>query len=340
MRGNMKIAITGGAGFIGSHLTTAYLNAGHDVIIIDNLAYGEQQQVAIDPRARFYKVDIRDRKLHSILQHERPDIVSHHAAQTLEVKPAYTLTHADLHVRGLLNVLDACISADVKKIIFASGGNDMYACPDTHLASPINEEHPLYPRSAQDISKIAGEWYVRYYTQQHRLDHSILRYADVYGEIDQYGQRLHHPLSTMINALMQQQRPIIRSSSNAIRDHIFIDDVVSANLKLLKRGGNQTLHISSGMGYTLDQLYHLVAHALESKLEPIYISTTEPIPPAILLDNSLACKALDWQPEISLMQGIHLAIHRLHAKNARTERNTDELKALSMEPTQTQLATV
>jgi UDP-glucose 4-epimerase len=335
----MKIAITGGAGFIGSHLTQAYLDAGHDVIIIDNLAYGEQQQAAIDPRARFYKVDIRDRKLHTILQHERPDIVSHHAAQTLEVKPAYTLTHADLHVRGLLNVLDGCISADVKKIIFASGGNDMYAYPDAHHTSPMSEEHPLYPRSAQDISKIAGEWYVRYYTQQHRLDHSILRYADVYGEVDQYGQRLHHPLSTMIYALMQQQRPIIRSSSNAVRDHIFIDDVVNANLKLLKRGGNQTFHISSGMGYTLDQLYHLVAHAMESKIEPIYISTTEPIPPTIILDNSLACKTLDWQPEVSLMTGIHLAIHRLHAKNASTERNTDKLAPLPIEQPQEQLAT-
>src|SRR5579863_9580407 len=118
----MKIAITGGAGFIGSHLAKAYLDAGHDVLVIDNLSHGSRK--AIDTRARFYHVDIRDEKLRTILSMERPDIVSHHVS--LWNTPSYLspsrqfLADADVHVRGLLHILDSCVNAAVGKIIFAS----------------------------------------------------------------------------------------------------------------------------------------------------------------------------------------------------------------------------
>src|SRR5437899_132217 len=110
----MKIAITGGAGFIGSHLTKAYLDAGHDILVIDSLIHSSRK--AVDPRARFYQMDIRDSKLYTVLERERPDIVSHHAVQRLEnTLPlvGVSVTDADAHIRGLLNVLDACVSASV-----------------------------------------------------------------------------------------------------------------------------------------------------------------------------------------------------------------------------------
>src|ERR1044071_7896065 len=115
----MKIAIIGGAGFVGSHLTRAYLNAGHDVFIIDSLVHGTRD--AIDARARFYHMDIRDGKLRAILQAERPDIVSHHAVLREQVLPCEgSLLDADVHIRGLLNVLECCVAAQVTKLIFAS----------------------------------------------------------------------------------------------------------------------------------------------------------------------------------------------------------------------------
>lgn len=306
----MKIAITGGAGFVGSHLTKAYLDAGHDVIVIDNLATGSR--AAVDPRARFYHVDIRDGKLQGILQHEHPDVLSHHATQQHETGTgAHTLTDADVHVRGLINVLDSCVSASVTRFIFASGGNSMYR----HIAHedlPVREETPLQPGSAQDISKVAGEWYVRYYTQQYGLTHTIVRYADIYGETEQ--THLHHPLSYFIQMLMKRQPPIIRGAGNEIRDHIFIDDVIQANLQFVTkraRGENRTFHISSGQGYSLKQLYWLAAQAQNSTLEPIHIAGPHLDNPNIILDNTLAYHLLDWQPAVPISEGIHEATLRL-----------------------------
>src|SRR6266516_5191040 len=159
----MKIAVTGGAGFIGSHLTRAYLDAGHDVFVIDTLINGSRE--ALDSRARFYQLDIRDAKLQTLLQKERPDIVSHHVVQRQRAYPLEepSLADADVHIRGLLNVLDSCVAASVGKIIFASGGNSLYrgiassgSIGKTHPGQiSVKEDAPLYPRKPHDISKVA-----------------------------------------------------------------------------------------------------------------------------------------------------------------------------------------
>ena len=311
----MKIAITGGAGFIGSHLTKAYLDAGHDVLVIDTLLHGSRK--AVDPRARFYSMDIRDSKLHSLLQRERPDIVSHHALQrTQDSLPLaeISVTDADTHIRGLLNVLDACVSASVGKIIFASGGTDLYGrVSSADVMSEgipvVQESTPLCPKMPHDISKVAGEWYVRYYTGQYGLAHTILRYADVYGETD--STSAHHPLTYFVRILRQGQPPIIRGAVDEVRDHIFIDDVVTANLAALERGQNTTLHISSGQGYTVKQLFQTVAYLLFSEIEPVYISNSLVEANSCVLDNTLARRILKWEPQVTLTTGVEWAIERL-----------------------------
>lgn len=305
----MKIAITGGAGFIGSHLTKAYLDAGHDVFVIDNLFHGTHQ--TIDRRARFYHIDIRDHKVATILQEERPDIVSHHAARRSdEFTNDSTTTDADVHIHGLLNMLESCVDASIKKFIFASGTHSMYG--QIHVEHlPLHEDAPLCPQNACDISKVAGEWYVRHYSRYYGLRHTILRYSDVYGPTEP--NLSHHPLNYFITMLLQHERPVIRGSGNEIRDHIFVDDVVQANLSALKCGDNCTLHISSNQGYTLNQLYALTSALLDCKTDPLYITGIAPHMeiPALVLDNALAHRILGWIPQFTLPEGIRHAITHL-----------------------------
>jgi UDP-glucose 4-epimerase len=262
-------------------------------------------------------MDIRDSKLQILLQMERPDLLSHHAAQREYVLPGEkSLADADVHVRGLLNVLDSCASASVSKVIFASGGNTLYGCVGSEQL-PITEDYRLCPRRPCDITKVAGEWYVRYYASQYGLTYTIFRYADVYGETDD--EMAHHPLSYFVRMLSDGQRPVIRGTAKERRDQIFIDDVVKANLYALERGKNVTLHISSGQGYTLEQFYQAVADLLGSKIIPTYLSGV----PAgdslreassIVLDNRLASRILRWRPEIDFEDGVQLAVERLRVQ--------------------------
>ncbi len=309
----MKIAIIGGAGFIGSSVVKTYLDAGHDVFVVDTLINGARQ--ALDRRARFYQLDLRDPQLRALLQAERPEVVSHHAVQReqRDLPAEQSLLDADIQVRGLLNVLDSCVSASVEKIIFASGGNDLYdRAAGNNL--PLAENAALCPRQPQEISKQAAEWYIRYYTRHYGLTHTIFRYADVYGETEY--EHIHHPLSYIIRMLLEERRPTIRRSADELRDHIFIDDVARANLCALEGGHNQTFNISTGEGHTLSQFYRLAATALHSDIEPVYITNSLVFglpsePTAITLDNSLAQQRLGWHPQISFAEGIQTTIERI-----------------------------
>ncbi len=306
----MKIAITGGAGFIGSHIVKAYLDAGHDVFVIDNLSHGTR--AVIDARARFYQMDIRDEKLRTVLQMERPDIVSHHAEQIYTTNTPTnepSLADADVHVRGLINVLESCIAAQVHKFIFASSGNSLYGRVDSEQL-PLPESTPLCPQRPHDISKVAGEWCVRYYSQAYGLQHTILRYADVYGETDL--EYAHHPLSLLVQMLHDGRRPVLRGACHVLRDHVFVDDVVRANLCALTRGDNETVHISAGHGCTLHQLYRVVSILLEKQVEPTYVTSGTLVEPtSIVLDNTRAQQVLGWSPEVNMVRGVQRAVAML-----------------------------
>lgn len=309
----MKIAIMGGAGFVGSHLTRAYLDAGHDVLVIDNLAHGVRED--IDERARFYQADIRDTRVQKILQQERPDIVSYHVAPRVGAFPRTSLlADADVHLRGLVNVLEGCVSASVARFIYASNGSTLYQ-PAPIAASTqaglhiVREDTPVRPRHSDDICKLTGEWYVRYFSREHALEHTILRYAHIYGETRR--EQAQHPITYFIDMLARGQRPIMRESAHDVRDHIYIDDVARANLHALERGHNCTLHISSGKGHTLDQLFKAIAAHLSSDLLPVSIASERIEPTALVLDNTLARQQLDWQPRVDLAEGIRRAVETL-----------------------------
>ena len=313
----MKIAITGGAGFVGSRLSRAYLDAGHDVLVIDNLARGSRQDV--DGRARFYQLDIRDPEVQQVLRQERPDVVSHHAAQCGTAFPAESLlADADVQLRGLLNVLDGCVSASITKFIYASNGSTLYrpvpiSGTDQHSFPIVIEDTSLCPQRPNDINKLAGEWYVRHYAQEHGLAYAILRYAQIYGESCREWAR--HPVTYFVDMLARNERPVIRGSASDVRDHIHIDDVARANLRVLEYGRNSTMHISSGKSYTLAQLFEAVAAQLSSDLLPVCIGSATAEPTALVLDNTLARQQLGWQPQIDMAEGIQRVVEASRDQN-------------------------
>lgn len=309
----MKIAILGGAGFVGSHLTTTFLDAGHDVLVIDTLAQRSRENV--DRRARFYQVDIRDERVQKILQLERPDVVSYHIAPHAAAFPRTSLlTDADVQLRGLLNVLEGCINASVARFMYASNGSTLYQpAPvtavmqsDLHIA---REDTPVSPRNSDDICKLTGEWYVRHFSREFGLEHIILRYAHIYGEPRR--EQAQHPITYFIDMLSRDQRPVMRGPAREVRDHIYIDDVARANLRALERGRDCTLHISAGKGYTLDQLFKAAAAQFSSDLQPVSISSALIEPTALVLDNTLARQQLDWQPRVDLAEGVKRAVETL-----------------------------
>ena len=174
----MKILLTGGAGFIGSHVAEEYLRGGHRIVVVDNLSSGKREY--IPPEADFYPVDIRDRKaLEAVFSAEKPDVVNHHAAQ---ISVSYSVKEpkfdAEVNILGSLNLIDLSARYGVKRFVYASSGGAVYGEP---IKNPCDEKHPVNPLSPYGISKHVVEHYLYFYGKNYGFDYVILRYPNVYG---------------------------------------------------------------------------------------------------------------------------------------------------------------
>lgn len=295
----MRILITGGAGFIGSNVADAYVEAGHEVAVVDDLSSGKRENV--NPRAKLYALDIADPKLADVFAEFKPQLVNHHAAQiSVPISVDDPLLDARTNVIGFLNLLTQCRAQKVAKVVYVSSGGVVYGEPER---LPADEGFPLQPASPYGIAKYAGELYLRFFAAQYGLKYVALRYSNVFGP-----RQVPHGeagvVSIFIQALLAKKAPTIFGDGKCVRDYVFVGDVVQANLRAVERGENVALNIGTGKPTDVNELYALVCEAMHLDVPALAGPPRRGDLQANYLDATLAGKVLGWRPKTSLAEGI------------------------------------
>ena len=322
----MKILITGGAGFIGSHIADACISAGHEVIVLDDLSRGDRRN--LNPKARLYEMDICDPKIGDIFLSERPDILNHHAAQiSVSDSVKDPAKDARINILGTINLLAAAVAAGTRKVVFASTGGAMYG---EVAGDPADEETPRLPISPYAVSKISAEFYLGYYRRQHGLRYTTLRYANVYGPRQSpHGEA--GVVAIFATAMLSGKRPRMFAArqmgdAGGIRDYVYVGDVVRANTIALERGDDDTFNIATALGTATAEVYRTVATAVEFRDPP----EDAPPRPGDLLRSVIsyrkAERILSWRPETSLQEGIRRTVEYFRETAKDKIRQTSNVK--------------
>jgi UDP-glucose 4-epimerase len=301
----MKILVTGGAGFIGSHVADAYVAAGHEVAVLDNFSTGRESNV--NPAAAVHHVDVRDQEqVAGVVASFRPDVVNHHAAQAEVPKsvadPAYD---AHINILGGLNLLKASVDNSVGKFIFISTGGALYGEPDV---VPAGEDHPVRPLSPYGTSKYAFEQYLGTYQRTFGLNYTVLRYANVYGPRQDFYAEEGRVVAIFASRMLEGKPVTIDGDGSQSRDMVHVGDVATANLAALEKGAGGTYHVSTGMPVTINDIFRKIALLTEYRLEPRFGPGRKGDVYRIALDNSRAQEQLGWRPQITLEEGLSLTV--------------------------------
>jgi UDP-glucose 4-epimerase len=295
----MKIVVTGGAGFIGSHVVDTYADAGHQVIVVDNLSTGKTNHV--HPAARLVVMDVADPTLLDLFEAERPAVVNHHAANSsVSISVRDPILDARQNVLGTINVLEAARRAGVGRFIYISSGGAMYGNPE-HL--PMDEEHPAAPISPYALSKHTGERYVRLYGKEYDLPWVSLRYANVYGpRQDPLGEA--GVVAIFCQNLLSGVVPEIQWDGEQTRDFVYVGDCARANLLALERGDGQAYNVGTGVGTSINSLFQTLMEVTGRDLVP----HRGPRRAGDVRHSYLDCRRIErelgWQAEVSLREGV------------------------------------
>jgi UDP-glucose 4-epimerase len=274
------------------------LAEGHDVAVVDNLVTGRRQN--LPSGVRFYKEDVTSVRMRQILQAERPEVVFHEAAQmSVKASTDDPLYDASVNVIGLINTLDGCVAAGVRKFVFASSGAT-YGNPQ-YL--PIDEAHPQRPASPYGITKMVAEHYLAYYALDHGLSYTALRYGNVYGpRQDSRGEA--GVVAIFTRQLLSKETPTIHWDGEQVRDYVYVTDVARANLLAATAGDGRCYCIGTGLGTTVNQIYRAVCDALAVKVEPRRAPRRPGDLRTAIFDSRRARQDLGWEPVVALDYGI------------------------------------
>ena len=304
----MNILITGGAGFIGSHIADTMVEAGHSVVVLDDLSTGRRQN--LNPAARFVQGDIRDTGLGALFASEQFDVVVHQAAKAnVRESLAEPVHYADVNVLGSLNLLEQSRKYGVKKFLYASTGGAAYGEP---RQLPVPETHPVNPLDPYGASKHHVEHYLFLYRANYGLAYTVLRYPNVFGpRQDPLGEA--GVVAIFTNKMLRGEPLVINGTGEQERDFVYVSDVARANLLALDKGDGEIFNIGAGRGTNVNQIFdHLselthyplpAAHG-PAKLGEVY---------KIYLDASKAKQVLAWEPQVKLDEGLGRTVEHFRA---------------------------
>ena len=298
----MKVLVTGGSGFIGSHLVDALIDRGHQVVIVDNLCTGFINNV--NPAAKFYQMSVCDQELAEIFQQEKPELVNHHAAQMIIKKSVENpMFDAQENILGSLNVIHHCIQFGVQKLIYSSSGGAIYGEPK-YL--PVDEEHPISPISEYGVSKHTVEHYLHLYGLRNGLNYVVLRYSNVYGPRQNPGGEAG-VVAIFASQMLRGERPTIFGSGDKTRDYTHVFDIVEANLLSMEHGEKATYNLGTGVETSDQEMFDALAKALGYTGSPLYVPARPGEIHRICLDSSKAQQELGWKPRFTLGEGLSQA---------------------------------
>lgn len=295
----MTVLVTGGAGFIGSHVVDTYLEAGFSVAVVDNLVTGNRKN--LNPQARFYEVDICDRRaLREVFARERPQFVNHHAAQiNLRHSVDDPLYDASVNILGTLNVLELSREFGVEKVIFASTGGALYGEVEE---LPVSEERTPTPLSPYGVAKYAAECYLRYYEAVWEIPYVALRYGNVYGpRQDPKGEA--GVIAIFSERILRGEPCVVFGDGTKTRDYVFVADVARANLLALSAPPG-AYNIGTGKETSVLELLALFAKVAGREIEVVFAPERKGEISRIALSAEKAKRVLSWEPQTSLEEGL------------------------------------
>jgi len=294
-----RILITGGAGFIGSHIADAYVDAGHEVMVIDNLSSGKKEYVPA--AARFVLCDVTSDTAVEAVRTFRPEIINHHAAQiNVRASVADPPFDAQVNILGSIRLLEAARQNGVRKFLFASSGGAGYGEQEQF---PAEESHPIRPVSPYGAAKMSVELYLHYYRVQYGLEYTALRYSNVYGpRQDPHGEA--GVVAIFAERLLREQIAVVNGDGEQTRDFVYVGDVVRANLAALERGDGFSVNIGTGVETSINTVFRILRDLAGSRQEEIHGPGMPGEQRRSCLENRMASYELGWYPEMSLEEGL------------------------------------